>query len=67
MTAVPAEIKAAIGDDPIAVAAALETAMMEAADELRFEEAAMLRDELHDLLGTIAEIDGGGVSLTRSS
>ena len=67
VTAVPAEIKAAIGDDPIAVAAALETAMMEAADELRFEEAAMLRDELHDLLGTIAEIDGGGVSLTRSS
>jgi len=65
VTAVPAEIKAAIGDDPIAVAAALETAMMEAADELRFEEAAMLRDELHDLLGTIAEIDGGGVSLTR--
>ena len=67
VTAVPAETKAAIGDDPIAVAAALETAMMEAADELRFEEAAMLRDELHDLLGTIAEIDGGGVSLTRSS
>jgi len=65
VTVVPAEIKAAIGDDPIAVAAALETAMMEAADELRFEEAAMLRDELHDLLGTIAEIDGGGVSLTR--
>jgi excinuclease UvrABC nuclease subunit len=46
-----------VGDDPQVVAAALETAMMEAADALKFEEAAMLRDELHALLATLGTGD----------
>jgi excinuclease ABC subunit B len=62
VTAVPASVAKTLGDDPQVVAAALETAMMEAADELRFEEAAMLRDELHALMATLAEPSalGGG-------
>jgi len=42
-------------EDPQALAASLTAAMEEAASELRFEEAAMIRDELHDLLETIAD------------
>jgi len=52
---IPRQITESLGDDPQVVAAALEAAMIEAADELRFEEAAMLRDELHALLGSLAE------------
>ena len=54
---VPSEILTSVGDDPQVVAAALETAMMEAADALKFEEAAMLRDELHALLATLGTSD----------
>ena len=46
-----------MGPEEIAQSASdLETAMLEAANELRFEEAAALRDELHDLLLHSAEI-----------
>ena len=54
---VPSQLPADLGDDPQVIAAALETAMMEAADELRFEEAAMLRDELHALLASVSEAE----------
>ena len=41
--------------DPQVAAAALEAAMLKAADELRFEEAAMLRDELHALQAAVGQ------------
>jgi excinuclease ABC subunit B len=52
---IPAAVPRFVGDDPQVVAAALEAAMIKAADELRFEEAAVLRDELHALVATLAE------------
>ena len=42
-------------DDVQALAASLTAAMEEAAEELRFEEAALLRDELHALLESVAD------------
>ena len=38
----------------------LEREMLEAAKDLRFEEAAALRDELHEVVGVLAELDPGG-------
>ena len=49
-----AELVVADGDPQVA-AAALEAAMLKAADELRFEEAAMLRDELHALQAAVGQ------------
>ena len=51
----PSAAMVAAGDDPHALAAALEAAMLKAADELKFEEAAMLRDELHTLLSSLGD------------
>ena len=49
-------------DDVQAMAASLTAAMEDAAAELRFEEAALLRDELHALLESVADPLGPGVS-----
>ena len=49
-----AELVVADGDPQVA-ATALEAAMLKAADELRFEEAAMLRDELHALQAAVGQ------------
>jgi excinuclease ABC subunit B len=52
-------------DDVQALAASLTRAMEDAAEELRFEEAALLRDELHALLASVSdpvERSMGGVS-----
>ena len=51
----PSAAMVAAGDDPHALAAALEAAMLAAADDLKFEEAAMLRDELHTLLASLGD------------
>jgi excinuclease ABC subunit B len=59
VVATPSAALAAAGDDPSAAIASLEAAMLKAADELRFEEAAMLRDELHALETALAEAIGG--------
>jgi excinuclease ABC subunit B len=51
----PSAAMVAAGDDPHALAAALESAMLAAAEDLKFEEAAMLRDELHTLLASLGD------------
>jgi excinuclease UvrABC nuclease subunit len=42
-------------DDVQALAAQLTRAMEDAAEELKFEEAALLRDELHALLASVSD------------
>ena len=63
----PSAAMVAAGDDPHAIAAALEAAMLKAADELKFEEAAMLRDELHTLLSSLGDEVLGGPGSTPST
>jgi excinuclease ABC subunit B len=57
----PGRHAGAAPDDVQALAASLTTAMEEAARDLRFEEAALLRDELHALLESVADPLGPGV------
>ncbi|MEI8050938.1 MAG: excinuclease ABC subunit UvrB [Actinomycetes bacterium] len=54
-TAVPSIALAHAGEDPHTLAASLEAAMLKAADDLRFEEAAMIRDELHTLMASMED------------
>jgi len=63
----PSAAMVAAGGDPHALAAALESAMLAAAEDLKFEEAAMLRDELHTLLASLGDdvLDDPGVTTQR--
>jgi len=63
VTATPSAVAGIEAASPEELASVLESAMLKAADELRFEEAAMIRDELHSLLATFdepVELSGAG-------
>jgi len=62
VSASPTNALSVAPDDVQAMAASLTAAMEDAAAELRFEEAALLRDELHALLESVADPLGPGVS-----
>jgi len=66
VSASPTNALSVAPDDVQAMAASLTAAMEDAAAELRFEEAALLRDELHALLESVADPLGPGVSPAES-
>jgi len=55
VSATPSSAMSVAPDDVQALAAQLTRAMEDAAEELKFEEAALLRDELHALLASVSD------------
>jgi excinuclease ABC subunit B len=67
VSASPTNALSVAPDDVQALAAELTAAMEDAAAELRFEEAALLRDELHALLESVNDPLGPGVDLSAAA